>query len=575
MSKQKVAIYTRVSTHHQVDKDSLEFQEKELKNYSEYLLGIKDYEVFSDAGYSGKNTKRPGYQEMMNRIEGGEFTHLLVWKIDRISRNLIDFAQMYEDLKGYDVTFVSKNEQFDTSSAMGEAMLKIILVFAELERNLASERVTSIMLDRAQKGLWNGAPTPLGYNYDKETQKLTINKKESEHIKFIFDQYEEHHSTGDVKHQLEIADIKTKRGGSWTTKTIGQILRNPIYKGTYRYNYKKAGRGEIKDKEEWIIVDDCFPAIIDEDQWEKVNKMLDENYAGQVSNRRRAKNVHVFSGIIECPHCDINYIASPGTARKDGFKPSIYKCRNYSVSKAEYSDCPTNNFISEVNLGPFILNYISNLVKVQQLIINQRISKDKAEELLIQERYFKEVVGIESKGLTTTYNAIYNNGSEELFKKPQNNNKVTDLQLKQLKKKKEKQEKALSRLEDLYLYSEEAMAKKDYLIKQKQIKDKIKNINSKISERHSNISGSQSIVNFEFIKKASRFLISQELIDQQTINYRKLISNIDKQLIKDFVQSVVRKLVIDEKKVLELEFINGLKHKFIWEDGAKGLKGRM
>ncbi|WP_322020235.1 recombinase family protein [Clostridium butyricum] len=130
----KSAIYVRVSTSHQIDKDSLPLQRKDLINYSKLILGIGNYVVFEDAGYSGKNTDRPAFKDMFNRIKEGEFSHLLVWKIDRISRNLLDFCSMYDELKKYNCTFISKNEQFDTSSAMGEAMLKIILVFAELEK---------------------------------------------------------------------------------------------------------------------------------------------------------------------------------------------------------------------------------------------------------------------------------------------------------------------------------------------------------------------------------------------------------------------------------------------------------
>ena len=129
ISTQKVAIYIRVSTAMQIDKDSLQVQKRELTAYSEMVLGIKDYVIFEDPGYSAKNTDRPDYQRMMERLRTGEFSHLLVWKIDRISRNLLDFAQMYAELKRLGVAFVSKNEQFDTSSAIGEAMLKIILVF--------------------------------------------------------------------------------------------------------------------------------------------------------------------------------------------------------------------------------------------------------------------------------------------------------------------------------------------------------------------------------------------------------------------------------------------------------------
>jgi DNA invertase Pin-like site-specific DNA recombinase len=139
----KAALYVRVSTNYQIDRDSLPMQRQELITYAQLMFGINDYVVFEDAGYSGKNTDRPEFQNMMRRIRAGEFTHLLCWKIDRISRNLLDFASMYQELKDLGVTFVSKNEQFDTSTAIGEAMLKIILVFAELERNMTSERVTA------------------------------------------------------------------------------------------------------------------------------------------------------------------------------------------------------------------------------------------------------------------------------------------------------------------------------------------------------------------------------------------------------------------------------------------------
>lgn len=179
----KAALYVRVSTNYQIDKDSLPMQRQDLVNYAKLMFGIDDYVIFEDAGYSGKNTDRPEFQNMMKRIRNGEFTHLLCWKIDRISRNLLDFAAMYQELKDLNVTFVSKNEQFDTSTAIGEAMLKIILIFAELERNMTSERVTATMLSRAQNGLWNGGKVPYGYSYDKEQKEFSTNPEEAEIVK--------------------------------------------------------------------------------------------------------------------------------------------------------------------------------------------------------------------------------------------------------------------------------------------------------------------------------------------------------------------------------------------------------
>ena len=191
LTNKKAALYIRVSTTMQVDKDSLPLQKNDLINYAKYALDIPEYEIFEDAGYSAKNTDRPRYQQMMSRLRTGEFSHLIVWKIDRISRNLLDFAAMYEELKQLGVVFVSKNEQFDTSTAIGEAMLKIILIFAELERKMTSERVTAVMVSRANNGQWNGGRVPFGYYYDKQTKEFSINEDEAFVVRLIYDKYEE------------------------------------------------------------------------------------------------------------------------------------------------------------------------------------------------------------------------------------------------------------------------------------------------------------------------------------------------------------------------------------------------
>ncbi|SUY47058.1 putative resolvase [Clostridium putrefaciens] len=256
----KVAIYVSVSTHYQIDKDSLPLQRQDLINYAMYVLNTNEYEIFEDVGYSGKNTDRPAFQDMLSKIKNGEFSHLLVWKFDRTSRNLIDFCDMYEDLKKCNCTFISKNEQFDTSSAMGEAMLKIILVFAELEIKLTGERVTAVMLDRATRGPWNGTPVPLNYKWDKEKKFPAIDEDERTTIELIFNKYLEAKSTTAMRSLLNANDIKIKCGGTWTTKIISDIIRNPFYKGTYRYNYRKPGRG--KNENEWVLINDNHTGLV-------------------------------------------------------------------------------------------------------------------------------------------------------------------------------------------------------------------------------------------------------------------------------------------------------------------------
>ena len=240
-----VALYVRVSTGYQVDKDSLPFQKKELKNYCEHVLHIDKnrIEVFEDAGKSGKNTNRPGFERMMKKVRAGQISHVIVYKIDRISRNLVDFSLMYDDFKYNRVTFISLNEQFDTSSAIGEAVLKIILVFAELERKLTSERVKDVMIGRALSGQWNGARVPFGWEWDEEAKFPKHSETEAVFARLMYDLYEETRSTCKVRDYCNTHDVPTKRGGEWTSKTVADFIRNPMNRGDYRYNYRESARG--------------------------------------------------------------------------------------------------------------------------------------------------------------------------------------------------------------------------------------------------------------------------------------------------------------------------------------------
>lgn len=244
----KVAIYIRVSTEHQIDKESLPVQRRELINYSKYILNIDNFEVFEDAGYSGKNTNRPALQNMLHRIEMYEFSHLLVWKLDRISRNIIDFSKMFEQLKKYQVTFISKNEQFDTSNAIGEAVIKFMMIFAELERNQTAERVTSVMMSKAENGDWNGGRIPFGYDYNKEERTFSINQPEADIVRLIYKCYLENKSMTKVADYLKEHNILNRNSNNFSTVTVSIILNSLFYTGIYRYNYRKAGNRQKNKK---------------------------------------------------------------------------------------------------------------------------------------------------------------------------------------------------------------------------------------------------------------------------------------------------------------------------------------
>ena len=564
--KMKAALYIRVSTLYQIDKDSLPFQRQELINLVKYMLGTDDYEVFEDAGYSGKNTDRPSYQRMMARIRQKEFTHLCVWKIDRISRNLLDFAAMYEELKKYNVTFVSKNEQFDTSSAMGEAMLKIILVFAELERKLTSERVMGVMLDRASKGLWNGSRMPLGYKWDSEAKFPVIDVDEAVTIRFIFDKYEEVKSTLQISRILNKNQIKTKRGGEWTSKTVNDIIRNPFYKGTYRYNYRESARGAIKNENEWVVVPNALPAIISDEQWTRCNTLMDSHRETKDTSSFRASYTHIFAGILKCCDCGSGFSSGLDRPRLSGWQPSNYRCGRY----ARMRDCPTFG-ISDVVLGPFVFNYIANFVRLQRKGSNYTV--ESIEKALLSGKPFENIAGIGSVSLEETLLALkqYNSSSKATDYSPdlleelpnQADNAGIDIEL--LRQAENKYKTALQRLFDLYLFDPVAMPQKDYLLRKEELEGKLQEVQDSI-KRNSVATEVVIASDISFIKKASAFIVSQRILSKQDIDFEDLVLKCAPEMLKDLVNSTIKEIGIRGKRVEYIEFQSGLRHTFIYKD---------
>ncbi|MEK5038946.1 recombinase family protein [Sporosarcina sp. FSL K6-3457] len=566
--KKKAALYVRVSTMHQIDKDSLPFQRQELENYAKYALGIEDFVIFEDAGYSAKNTDRPKYQEMMERIRAGEFTHMIVLKIDRISRNLKDFSEMYEELKGYKITFVSKNEQFDTSTAMGEAMLKIILVFAELERKLTAERVFAIMLSRAEKGLWNGATVPLGYVWSDELKFPVVEPEESKVVQYIYDLYEEHSSTTKVAITLNDEHVPTKRGGQWTAKTVRDVLRNPFYIGTYRYNMRESeGSRRLKNEDEWIVLEDNHPGIIRKEQHRTVNQMLSDNYKGIGTAQRANIHTHIFAKLLYCSKCGQLLTAGLDTARKDGYRPSRYTCSTNRLVDNAHS---CNNFISDIANAPFVFNYVSNLIRLQEKITPKHAIKD-MERALLRGSSFIDVLGIDNDSLKETHAMFARGFDGHDFSSAKNNDKyVTDLATQRLQKEKAKFEKALSRLEDLYYFKDEGISQKDYIFKKRNFLEELEVIEKELNKLQQN----QTIKNSNvFIDNAQHFLITKEMQQARNVNYRELLDAVGKDLLADFIQSVISKIVVADKRVQSITFKNGITHSFAYKPLTEPQKG--
>lgn len=546
----KVAIYVRVSTHYQIDKDSLPLQRNDLINYCKIMLNTNKYEIFEDAGYSGKNTDRPAYKNMISRIKNKEFTHLLVWKIDRISRNLLDFCAMYEGLKKYNCIFVSKNEQFDTSSAMGEAMLKIILVFAELERKLTGERVAATMIDRATKGLWNGAPIPLGYKWSKEIKFPIIDDVEAQTILTIFTMYLSTESTMSVLVYLNEHGIRTKRNGSWTTKTIGDIIRNPFYKGTYRYNYRESARGKIKSEREWILIDDNHPSIVDKDTWNRANALMDRNGLKNTAKFRKNSKTYVFTSLLQCGECSNRISAQASVKRKDGFIPSSYYC----IGRYQLKVC-SQKTLPEKNIGSFIFSFISNIMKAQK--DRKQIDRNTIQDKLLKGDIFQNVLSI--KNLDEIALAL-GEKTPNKYKADFISAKIKKENTSDLEKEKSKYERALERLEDLYLFDDEGMSEKDYILKKNKIKKIIDDINQKNNKSNLN---DESNINLTIA--VTNFIINDTLLNSKSIDYEDLYKKAGVDAMKDFINAIIEKIIIKDKKIISIKFKNSLTINFLYK----------
>lgn len=225
------ALYARQSIE---KKDSISV-ESQLE-YCKYETHGEACIEYTDRGFSGKDTNRPGFEKMMNDIRTGKIKRVIVYKLDRISRSILDFANMMEIFQKYHVEFVSSTEKFDTSTPIGRAMLNICIVFAQLERETIQKRVTDAYYARCKHGFYMGGRIPYGYRLTNtvidniRTSMYEEVPEESEQLKLIYSMYADtDNSLGDIVQYLNEHQIKNLRGANWNTARISEMLRNPVY----------------------------------------------------------------------------------------------------------------------------------------------------------------------------------------------------------------------------------------------------------------------------------------------------------------------------------------------------------
>ena len=323
MKKIKVALYPRVSSQEQVDGYSIGEQIERLTKYCE-AMNWEIYKIYTDPGYSGGDTNRPGLQEMLKDVRDGKVEKVVVYKLDRLSRSQKDTMLLIEDeFLAHGVDFVSMSENFDTSTPFGRAMIGILAVFAQLERENIKERTMIGKEARAKEGKWGGGSSePIGYDYDPATDKLEINEYEKMQILEAIDLFMKGTPLRTICTIFEEKGYtyrgRSKKTRTWDTKRLKYVFANRVYLGYIKY------RGE------WYKGD--HTPIIDEVTHAKINKLLDLRTEHYAEHTKKAQNQSTnLGGMLYCKKCGARYAKQAGNRWK-GQEPPLYYCC-YSRSK--------------------------------------------------------------------------------------------------------------------------------------------------------------------------------------------------------------------------------------------------
>lgn len=344
--RRKIGIYLRVSTEEQAQivEGSIKSQKHRLMSFVE-IKNVQEpgwgevVQIYADEGLSAKDTRRPAFQKMMSDIRKGKINLILVADISRLSRNILDFCILLDDLKKYSAKFLSIKEQFDTSTPVGELMVFNMISLAQFERKQTAERVSLNFHSRALRGLLNGGPVILGYDKDpKNSCTYVVNEKEAQDVRRIFEMYLEEGSVSKTLQRIKSENIQRKissrkafrlsNTGLWDLSSLKRLLGNPAYVGKREINEKFKGQdqGELKAFQRHEVVKASWPAIVPQGLFDDVQEALKKAHAQErVRLKDATKRVFFLSGMLRCPECSAPYVGEAGHGRKEIYRYYVHK----------------------------------------------------------------------------------------------------------------------------------------------------------------------------------------------------------------------------------------------------------
>lgn len=425
----KAAIYSRKSKFTGKG-ESIENQIEMCKKYAADNNYNETF-IYEDEGFSGKNTNRPEFIQMIKDAKVHKFDAIICYRLDRISRNVSDFSSLVDELKSLNIDFISIREQFDTTNPMGTAMMFISSVFAQLERETIAERISDNMYELAKTGRWLGGTPPYGFisepcyyldtnGKQKKMVKLSSVDNESKLVKSFFEDYLKLGSLGRLQKHLIKNNISTKRKVAWDIKSLQLLLRNPVYvkssqlvinylesKGATVFGYpngcgiliynKKDPKDKYRNINEWILSVAKHEGIIEDTLWLNVQNQLDrnKNLAPRLVNNDASG---IFNSILYCKKCGSRMIQKQGhISKKTGKKFRYYVCLNKINSRGELCNCKNvradklehdvlEKLFEETSDNSSLINAIKNHKKKLQSEISSKNDVNSIKKLISQKQ---------------------------------------------------------------------------------------------------------------------------------------------------------------------------------------------
>lgn len=396
----RCAIYVRVSTQEQFDEGfSIPAQKERLRAFCA-SQGWKVVHEYVEEGYSAKDTNRPQLQAMIEDLKKGSFDIVLVYRLDRLTRSVLDLYNLMKTFEEHQVSFKSATEVYDTSTAMGRLFITLVAALAEWERNNLAERVKFGTQQMVDQGLRPGSPRPYGYKY--QDKKLILVEEEAKWVKFIFDKYI---TTGSQTIAIELNQmgVRTKKGEPWNGSSIRYILENPLYAGLLRWDYRGTIGGKRVFNDDPTVVElnqEGFQPIISKDEYIRTQELIKSRHISQT----RSTTHYPFSTILRCAECGHKYVGRTETRQPGNRQYRSYSCQG----RRKYGICDAPAFSEEVINEAFLTSLQYTLDQPEEVAAAQEMNpidlkksinklqskKERAKELYIEgditkKRYFE------------------------------------------------------------------------------------------------------------------------------------------------------------------------------------------